>query len=414
MEKVRGTQTYGERGGAHCGELTGGGSGVLRRRSQDRLAGRRASVVLNFPRRPAATFLLLFLPSLRFSVLALFLRASLAAASTADRCVCDYTRRRPHHDHGEHARSRRPEGPHASGRDGLRTHPVLFRYPERPAGGPPHPRRRRALRIRTAEVLQRTVRIRSFPPLYRYNPSNRHIRSRITVVCAEVSLRPVHILSAPLHALPPVPCVAQALWVRSTCCAPPALPVTLSNAHSRWTYRPVPVQCCSLLVVQADCFEHARDCELGCHRCTFQVCPKGAWYAAILLPVRTARHGTVSVMGTVPSFWCLCTVNHSSERVPHRCARHSIKNAGCMVNPYRSCLAPSVARGTRWLSVVCVDGNSLLPKTQLGHGLICVLTCQLQCKRLKLKCDRRTPCSSCLKRDTVQRCVYSQAAAEKV
>ncbi|KAH9925109.1 uncharacterized protein B0H18DRAFT_877456, partial [Fomitopsis serialis] len=36
------------------------------------------------------------------------------------------------------------------------------------------------------------------------------------------------------------------------------------------------------------------------------------------------------------------------------------------------------------------------------------------CKRLKLKCDRRTPCSSCLKRDTVQRCVYSQAAAEKI
>lgn len=37
-----------------------------------------------------------------------------------------------------------------------------------------------------------------------------------------------------------------------------------------------------------------------------------------------------------------------------------------------------------------------------------------QCKRLKLKCDRRTPCSSCLKRDTVTRCVYSQAAAEKI
>ncbi|KAI0942812.1 hypothetical protein AcV7_002119 [Taiwanofungus camphoratus] len=37
-----------------------------------------------------------------------------------------------------------------------------------------------------------------------------------------------------------------------------------------------------------------------------------------------------------------------------------------------------------------------------------------ECKRLKLKCDRRTPCSSCLKRDTVQRCVYSQAAAEKI
>ncbi|KAI0088272.1 hypothetical protein BDY19DRAFT_950037 [Irpex rosettiformis] len=37
-----------------------------------------------------------------------------------------------------------------------------------------------------------------------------------------------------------------------------------------------------------------------------------------------------------------------------------------------------------------------------------------ECKRLKLKCDRRTPCSSCLKRDTVQRCIYTQAAAEKI
>ncbi|KAK7683807.1 hypothetical protein QCA50_013183 [Cerrena zonata] len=37
-----------------------------------------------------------------------------------------------------------------------------------------------------------------------------------------------------------------------------------------------------------------------------------------------------------------------------------------------------------------------------------------ECKRLKLKCDRRTPCSSCLKRDTVQRCIYSQAATEKI
>ncbi|GJE86336.1 hypothetical protein PsYK624_024160 [Phanerochaete sordida] len=37
-----------------------------------------------------------------------------------------------------------------------------------------------------------------------------------------------------------------------------------------------------------------------------------------------------------------------------------------------------------------------------------------ECKRLKLKCDRRTPCSSCVKRDTMARCVYSQAAAEKI
>ncbi|KAF8976579.1 hypothetical protein BDQ17DRAFT_1272160, partial [Cyathus striatus] len=37
-----------------------------------------------------------------------------------------------------------------------------------------------------------------------------------------------------------------------------------------------------------------------------------------------------------------------------------------------------------------------------------------ECKRLKLKCDRRNPCGSCTKRDTVSRCVYSPAAAEKV
>ncbi|KDQ07745.1 hypothetical protein BOTBODRAFT_73079, partial [Botryobasidium botryosum FD-172 SS1] len=36
------------------------------------------------------------------------------------------------------------------------------------------------------------------------------------------------------------------------------------------------------------------------------------------------------------------------------------------------------------------------------------------CKRLKLKCDRRTPCGSCIKRDTVARCQYSPAAAEKI
>lgn len=39
---------------------------------------------------------------------------------------------------------------------------------------------------------------------------------------------------------------------------------------------------------------------------------------------------------------------------------------------------------------------------------------QTQCKRLKLKCDRRNPCGSCTKRDTIPRCVYSPAAAEKV
>ncbi|EAU84076.1 hypothetical protein CC1G_06938 [Coprinopsis cinerea okayama7 len=37
-----------------------------------------------------------------------------------------------------------------------------------------------------------------------------------------------------------------------------------------------------------------------------------------------------------------------------------------------------------------------------------------ECKRLKLKCDRNSPCSSCVKRDTVPRCIYSQQATEKV
>ncbi|KAG8680905.1 hypothetical protein FRC08_015972, partial [Ceratobasidium sp. 394] len=37
-----------------------------------------------------------------------------------------------------------------------------------------------------------------------------------------------------------------------------------------------------------------------------------------------------------------------------------------------------------------------------------------ECKRLKLKCDRRAPCSSCVKRETTARCVYSAAAAEKI
>lgn len=37
-----------------------------------------------------------------------------------------------------------------------------------------------------------------------------------------------------------------------------------------------------------------------------------------------------------------------------------------------------------------------------------------QCKRLKLKCDRKAPCGSCSKRDTVDRCIYSAAAQEKL
>ncbi|KAL5531085.1 hypothetical protein ACEPAG_3961 [Sanghuangporus baumii] len=37
-----------------------------------------------------------------------------------------------------------------------------------------------------------------------------------------------------------------------------------------------------------------------------------------------------------------------------------------------------------------------------------------ECKKQKLKCDRRIPCESCVKRNTVARCVYTPAAIEKV
>ncbi|KAJ6481800.1 hypothetical protein C8R45DRAFT_831347, partial [Mycena sanguinolenta] len=66
------------------------------------------------------------------------------------------------------------------------------------------------------------------------------------------------------------------------------------------------------------------------------------------------------------------------------------------------------------------DHNHAPPTTKNGAGaqppqvrsritVVCA-----ECKRLKLKCDRRTPCGSCVKRDTVVRCIYSPAAAEKV
>ncbi|KAL5536542.1 hypothetical protein ACEPAF_364 [Sanghuangporus sanghuang] len=37
-----------------------------------------------------------------------------------------------------------------------------------------------------------------------------------------------------------------------------------------------------------------------------------------------------------------------------------------------------------------------------------------ECKKQKLKCDRRIPCESCVKRNTVARCIYTPAAIEKV
>ncbi|KAH7912844.1 hypothetical protein BJ138DRAFT_1082778 [Hygrophoropsis aurantiaca] len=54
-------------------------------------------------------------------------------------------------------------------------------------------------------------------------------------------------------------------------------------------------------------------------------------------------------------------------------------------------------------------GSSGGPQIRSRITVVCA-----ECKRLKLKCDRRNPCGSCTKRDTVARCIYSAAAAEKV
>ncbi|KAF8902573.1 hypothetical protein CPB84DRAFT_1707532 [Gymnopilus junonius] len=55
------------------------------------------------------------------------------------------------------------------------------------------------------------------------------------------------------------------------------------------------------------------------------------------------------------------------------------------------------------------SASSTAPQIRSRITVVCA-----ECKRLKLKCDRRTPCGSCTKRDTVVRCIYSPAAAEKV
>ncbi|KAG6888176.1 hypothetical protein C0995_010124 [Termitomyces sp. Mi166 len=58
--------------------------------------------------------------------------------------------------------------------------------------------------------------------------------------------------------------------------------------------------------------------------------------------------------------------------------------------------------------------SALVPTTTAPQIRSRITVVCAECKRLKLKCDRRTPCGSCTKRDTVARCIYSPAAAEKV
>ncbi|KAH7337458.1 hypothetical protein B0J17DRAFT_718221 [Rhizoctonia solani] len=59
------------------------------------------------------------------------------------------------------------------------------------------------------------------------------------------------------------------------------------------------------------------------------------------------------------------------------------------------------------------DGEQVDNKASAGIRSRITVVCA-ECKRLKLKCDRRSPCSSCVKRETTARCVYSAAAAEKI
>lgn len=63
-----------------------------------------------------------------------------------------------------------------------------------------------------------------------------------------------------------------------------------------------------------------------------------------------------------------------------------------------------------------VEGHCRLPGGRFSSNLLWLAlhSTLIQCKRLKLKCDRKFPCASCLKRNTVERCLYSAAAAEKV
>ena len=86
----------------------------------------------------------------------------------------------------------------------------------------------------------------------------------------------------------------------------------------------------------------------------------------------------------------------------------------CGATGTQACSRPSKARSWRSLSLPGIANFLVHRSPQPSSRWNRQLTRVFQCKRLKLKCDRRTPCSSCIKRDTVQRCVYSQAAAEKV
>lgn len=179
--------------------------------------------------------------------------------------------------------------------------------------------------------------------------SRRHIRSRITVVCAEVSyqfmLDMPHNLFVPAWLL----CVSD-LWMA----------LLQTSLSTRW------IRFCMFLFGAI---------VAGLHRSHRAFC-------RIQLE-KTLHHPDIHDCGHIASGAPLQFLVHSGGRLLCAFGSFPLKIAAFLCF---SSARPSV------------------PLTWPFH----------QCKRLKLKCDRRTPCSSCVKRDTVSRCQYSAAAAEKM
>lgn len=59
----------------------------------------------------------------------------------------------------------------------------------------------------------------------------------------------------------------------------------------------------------------------------------------------------------------------------------------------------------RRLTVVCAEVRFVLLHNTF-HTNALFYFALYKCKRLKLRCDRKTPCSACVKRNTIERCIY--------
>lgn len=71
--------------------------------------------------------------------------------------------------------------------------------------------------------------------------------------------------------------------------------------------------------------------------------------------------------------------------------------------------SPTAAESSHDTISSAASGAQHLPQVRARITVVCA-----ECKRLKLKCDRKMPCGSCVKREATSKCHYSAAAAEKV